>query len=1070
MKFCKYSAIFLLGVLALPLGANAVTRPDLSLNLSGTTTEGYCNARLAWVVKENKAGDGTYRILTSDVYRNDVRIKSESPWSNYIDDNLAVGVAKYKVTAKIEQTYSVTENSVKKSVVDTFAIASNEIQLNIRARNAAKVKYRIEEVYNLRLGAENKANSYDGKSYVPSATDKNSKLPVFTQPDFVRGCYHIISKRDGKGYWFFVSNGFGSWGQWLGSGKFAENVVGYKYNDKWCEKYTKVYRVPDDAASLCDASKYKLVLNVSREATSPEFIYIGVDEYENIFCRSGVAFSETMTSYSIYKYDNYVNNVNATPWKTGSLTKNLAELSTSGTSGQLGRCDQLTVKGLLDTGDCSIMLSPGKGPYCFRLKLKNGEKVSESWAMPQFEDETAKNNCKNAENDCVFVDGVDDIDRVVYQHRSNFYSVLDLNKSGSGDITSSSNGKIIDYISALGQVQQSGSATLYFKGTAANGVQCNDMFIASSMGFGSIASGSFQVNIAGCDVDKTLATAKDFNFTSGMAPLGTFAQREEYLSGNANNANLSAMFFTKEQEGTTGKYHLYLYQYVPLYRIAKYEIIPQIGAAETPIKITIDKVETPSTGIVGFDNNMTFHKPAYGESSTDDYEIKGYKVILTDPLGNYYVYQIGAKAQDKDGKTVYYCNICQANQDGTVKTDKNGNPLPVQKYDDKGYPVVDSKGNPVYYDKYIELPSDYTGNIGDFVQDFELPFPITSLGDYTATISVWVGRKGMDEYIECEPSTSTIPVTLETRVPEVDTKTYRYDGDKDENKGSMLSSNGDHPYRIDGSFEMPTGPDPVSYYEVWIDKNDGRGPQKFTIDPYDCYVRDAEGNIIIDASGNKTTGNPDTRADEKRGFWVIEDGVPTTPTNTKAPGQCPQYNNGTREATDKIPGDYDFDNDPGYATSGGEKAGEKSNTIFSIYLEAPDVDTEGKTEEQIKQEQNDIVKDYKICVKPVYAAGTAFETRTNGCGSAGIPGTTGIDNVETEGSVMLYPVPAETDVTVVAPFAIEEVKFFSVSGSVVKVVKFDGNENEVSIAVEDLTSGFYYVSINGKTSQKFIKR
>ena len=71
---------------------------------------------------------------------------------------------------------------------------------------------------------------------------------------------------------------------------------------------------------------------------------------------------------------------------------------------------------------------------------------------------------------------------------------------------------------------------------------------------------------------------------------------------------------------------------------------------------------------------------------------------------------------------------------------------------------------------------------------------------------------------------------------------------------------------------------------------------------------------------------------------------------------------------------------------------------------------------------------------------------------------------------MLYPVPAETDVTVVAPFAIEEVKFFSVSGSVVKVVKFDGNENEVSIAVEDLTSGFYYVSINGKTSQKFIKR
>ena len=100
----------------------------------------------------------------------------------------------------------------------------------------------------------------------------------------------------------------------------------------------------------------------------------------------------------------------------------------------------------------------------------------------------------------------------------------------------------------------------------------------------------------------------------------------------------------------------------------------------------------------------------------------------------------------------------------------------------------------------------------------------------------------------------------------------------------------------------------------------------------------------------------------------------------------------------------------------------------------------------------------------------AFETRTNGCGSAGIPGTTGVEAVDADNAIQVYPIPAESEVNIAAPFEINEVKFFSVSGSVVKVAKFDGNENEVTISVDDLTTGFYYISINGRTSQKFIKR
>lgn len=1072
MKFCKIA--LLLGVMATSQGVIAQTAAeDYKITLSGTAADGYCNARLLWTTECTKAlpTGMSWRVLSSQVYRNNVLIKSDIPWSTYIDDNLSQGATTYKVVAKVEYTTS-SKDTEGNTVLDykTLDVTSNTISLNIAARNSAKVKYRIEEIYNFRIGEENKANSYDGTRYIPTWTASTTNVPRFMLTDFVRGAYHIISKRDGKGYWFFVDNTYGNWT--LSDLSMREN-------------YEKIYKVADDPASLTDPSKYQLVLQVEKKnlygstVTTPNFAYIAVDEYENIFAKAGPSyFYAAPTNYQIFKYDQYRTNVNASPWKTGTISKNLTEFALKA-DGQPGRCDKISVKGSLDAGESSIMMSPGQGPYCFRLKLNNGNKVSETWAKPTVDSESEA-KCFNAENEAIFVNGVDDVDRIIYEHRSNFYTKFDFDKNASGDVTSSSNSKVLDYISAPGQVNQAGVSTLYFKGTAANGVQCNDMFLASSMSFNSITAGSFQVNLSGTSADKASATAKDFDFSS-MAPLATFAQREEYIEGTAANTNLSSIFFTKENDGT-GKYHIYLYQYVPGYRIAKYEIIPQIGVAETPISITIDKIEPVpgiGTGIVGFDNYMTFQKPAYGEGATDDYEVKGYSIILTDSLGNYYKYQIGAKSSEKDGKKVYYCRISQADQNGNIKTDASGNPLPVQKYNEKGFPVVDKDGNPVYYDKYQQLPDDYTGSVGDFVHNFKLPFPLTSLGDYTAQIAVWVGRKGQDEYIECEPSTSTIPVTLETRIPTVDTKTYRYDADKDNQSGSILSSNGDHPYRVDASFDMPGGPDPVSYYEVWIDKNDGNGPQKYVVEPYSCYKTDESGNILIDAQGNKVTGNPDLRKDEKRGIWIIENGLPTYPANTKAPGQCPKYTAGKsddthtapeREATDRIPGDYDFVNDPGYATGGGQEAGEKDNTIFSVYLSAPEVDKTGKTEQQIIEEQNNIVKDYKICVRPVYASETAFETRTNGCGSAGIPGTTGVEAIDADNAIQVYPIPAESEVNIAAPFEINEVKFFSVSGSVVKVAKFDGNENEVTISVDDLTTGFYYISINGRTSQKFIKR
>ncbi|MGM9842617.1 MAG: T9SS type A sorting domain-containing protein [Muribaculaceae bacterium] len=1010
-----------------PIG-EGYPEPTYNVVLSGTSSDGYCTARLSWLLKDvTPAGttiEGLYRVVSTDLYRDGVLYKKGLAWSTFIDKDIPQGSVKYKVIETVEyyideiqkdaegnklKDWTGLNDSTIKVFSRQYEVESNEISLDIKERNMAKVNYHIDEIYNLRLGADNKANSHDGVSFVPSWSSTQTNVPRFTINDMVRGCFHVISKRDGKGYWFFVDNGFGSWGT---SSSLQDSNV-------------RIIKVADDAASIADPTKYKVVLNVPRTG-SPKFIYIALDEWENIFCRAGSAFSETPTQYQIFRYDDYNTNSSASAWKTGTFDKNFAEFAVSGQSGQLGRCDQLSVQGFIDSGECTILMAPGKGPYCFRLKLNNGDKVSESWAKITPE---SGSDAVGTENDCIFVDGPNNKNRIIYQNRSNYYAHFKFPADGVGDVSAEANGAIISYVSQYGQVNQSGGATLYFEGTAANGVMCKDLFFASSVAFSSKGSGSFQVNLAQTDCAKEEATDANFIF-SDMAPLGSFAQREENTTGTAQNANLSSLFFTLEPDATyPDRKHIYIYQYVPLYRIAKYEIVPEVGFTTTPIEIKIDKIESASTGITSFNNSMFFSKPVYGENPEDEYEIKGYSIVLTDPDGNRYHYSISAKGYTADGKVVYKREIRMADEDGNPTSEK------VQVYNDKGYPqtYVDGSGveQPLYYEDTVELPADFAA--GDFVQDYSLPFPLTSLGTYNASISVWVGRKGYDEYIQCEPQSASIPVTLETRVPDPLAQAFRYDPEQDHNNGSIMASDPSLPYRIDGAFTMPSdGPDPVSYYEVYI-------------------------------NGEKQVG-----------YWVVENGIPTFCTSNKGTGYT-EYN---REKSDVIPADYDFDNDPNptspVAWKGNEETGEYEygdgmpNTIFSVYLPVP---SEAINEDgSINWDMADgIVGGYKICVKPVYAAGTNFETRTENCTETGLPGTTAVDEISA-GAVTVYPIPAESEVSIAAPFAIEEVKFFSVSGALVKTVKFAGSENEVSVDVQNLAQGFYYININGKVSQKFIKR
>lgn len=85
--------------------------------------------------------------------------------------------------------------------------------------------------------------------------------------------------------------------------------------------------------------------------------------------------------------------------------------------------------------------------------------------------------------------------------------------------------------------------------------------------------------------------------------------------------------------------------------------------------------------------------------------------------------------------------------------------------------------------------------------------------------------------------------------------------------------------------------------------------------------------------------------------------------------------------------------------------------------------------------------------------------------------TTGVDNIagDNEGNLSIYPVPAESTVTINAPAGISNVKVFSLSGSLVLDVNGEGN-NTQTIDVSMLTPGVYMVAVNSLTPVRMIKR
>ena len=1206
MRFLRFLLICVASIFTFSAASAAeygtTPTPPTGLIVKGSVTnvDGYCTVRLQWGFSGSNGEtsfDGV-SVNGSDVYRAFWPLAGDEPYQalslnrNYnlfVDYEVAPGKYSYKIVMHMNYKYS-SDNGITKVDVpfDLDAYVFDPIEVG-NAR-ADLVTYDIKEVYNLRIGAENAANSVPAGKYIPTQSGTSPTLPLFDHIDFVRCGYHVSkSSNDGRNYWYFYDNGYGAW--------VSENDKYYtviKAQQDASRRTTGImWRIGDDVESLTNAGLYSKKFTVSNMTTwgSSNYgpmNYFVVDQWQNIFARfgklatSGSGFTyyrredAASMEYMLYPpnryavlHNSYNGEANPNPSNESGFTaakandrsgllkiRDLASRSvtdvnpgiaigsntfayTPSSQNQIGRCDMLSYRGYdalnndgvknanrtFDTGFTETLFSPGRTPFLYRVKLDNGANPKESWFRKPGDE-----SISGVENFSMFVDGEGNENRYIHLLRGNEWRYYELDPAyadAEGDLTDHlAKAETLNYLSSAGAYSQSGGATLYVKGAIAgkglagqNTVQCNDLFVLTPISLKSRSTGSFQLNRATATVDNP--TAKDFNVLN-LTPVKIFQQREEFGDGMAFNANNVCFFMAKETSKEDGLDHIYIYQYVPCVRVAKYEIVPRINPASTPIRIEYQKAyenESMEEGeakvdMNGFDRSIKFDMPDYNRDGTGNYVVKGYDIVLTDPDHNKYHYRVGPKYESYtdpvDGvqKIGFFCEIKYMNADGTYET----NDL-VQQIDDKGFPVwvKDAQGKntdtPVRYGEFVEVKSigtDSEGNniaptVGEYVLNYSVPCPMPCLGTYESEISVYLGHKNVaDDYIKCGSykSTTTLSMTGENPIPVA--QCYKL---KDYVDGTVVGENEDDilPYRVDVSFTMPEGRgtvyEPVSHYNIWVDKTGTatsyKDPncEKITLKKYDCLQRDAEGNPI--PSGENTyLMNPDKRKDTERGFWLITNNAPTIKISNKAPGQCPRYgyedregNIYPREKVDSIPGTYgmrgnneDFTPDWGYSTIDNvNEEGATGKTIFSLYFKDPTV-PEPSGENSLSKDlkgsglsANDIIKNYRIFVEAVYASKTAYKFSKDGFASVGAPGTTSVEEVQAQ-QLTVSPNPAISDVTISASYEIRDVKFYSGSGALVKSESFAGDSNEVSISVDNLAPGFYYLNVNGTESVKFIKK
>lgn len=960
--------------------------PIPPVDLTARTYDGYGSVQLFW----KRTTDVGIKPNYYNIYRDGILVGTSQAF-NFYEDKLSVGEHKYVVEA-------VYNEMADEYISEEYgrSAKSDPVTINVEARDSEKTTYTLEEIYNYTLDEiNNQPANFDNRNYYRQGAYYNGKWYIAQRSD------QLCLKDQGVP----AGSDYKSTSGVLGSNDARGGVVVFSAEDPRTGVESKpitllegtnvgiatdgmgnifvrqnnhdrlVATRPTDATKT-EAQAWVTEDNFSRRFTSG-YIYLASDNYATAIDvdLTGLDLSNILPDWNTLATDAYVD---------------LACKS------QRGRSDYFSLEGDVTSTDGGYLyFSPSKSAYVVKVNIKvSGGVATVDVANAQVFDLAGDYKTIDG-TDAKVTYGIENYAFPVYgrdafigQIRSNGYYGI----HGQGDYH--------PIFTTESRINNSGGTTIQFN---------NDLFIISPQTMYSASSGDFMVS-KGIKSDVAYVATADL---SNPLPVATWTQTKQ-ASNVQTNASGNWLFaelgtFAISQNNTVEC--VYIYQYVPGERIAKYVLFPNNVFPAPPVAINLDPTyrdtegnevsdENSSTGanedavdLLSFDGYAYWAKPNYDNDKADKYRYNSYKVKLYqegDIMPITTVYELGSDALNALGSET------------TTNTVKIGNKEFEYNY---RLPITNADNKRIWrIEVYTTYANIEPGKESD-THDSEVSY------DHTSDLYKGVAAEGTVKVY-------TNPAFLTWDGPNLVHK-YIHRTDIDFNKPVF---GGD---RVE----------PVTHYEIWVDKGkDGT---------YEEQLK--EFNLMTGLYNPSTRSDVGTVASQIK----ITDGKIVTAV----------YNPNTSK---------------GYAL-GEEELAENRNEDYQCVLTFFQLGAINTNEGAImgdgdKSELNPANWNYQL--RSVYAAGNTriTSTETFNMEPGQTPIYTGVEGVKNNVSALkLYPIPTDFMLNVDCDEAIYLVEVYNEAGQLMMSVP-GSYLPTMQIDLSALNDGYYFVKVNNNAPVKIIKK
>lgn len=576
------------------------------------TFEGYNNVQVYWTTPAN-ANTPTYY----EVWRDGIKVsKRKIVAFAHIDLEVVEGSHYYEVKG----VYTIDGTLEGEPAI---VMTSEKWNFEVSARNMTYTKYAVENIYNYEIPQEGETATAN------MITDETLNNDLYDMNNYRQGAYY-------KGYWYIIQRAETAH---YDSG----NGIDYTADRDLSGNYASIYKV----SATDPRSGWEKLMTLDVNST----IGIAMDEEGNIFVRknnrdaidatapTGASpmaswmydqFNRRITTGLIIKRNSDGSYDTANPITVDLQSLALGDmLPDTGTDNPTylsirGRSDYYSATGNIATGTGYVYISPSWSTYVTRIKIVNGAYSGhEHYNIAEYENwtnETKTLQTTSAENYVYPIDGRDDV--VALLRSQAHLQVLNEHFTGA------TSDMVLPIQEVKSRTNTSGGTTIAFN---------NDLFMISPQSKFSRNLGDFIVMRASKTDVADINTA-DLNMT---IPVWQYEQAEASNS-LVTNANGNWIFAEEGIWTIDGVEQpcVYIYQYVPGIRIAKYRLYSLTQFPYPPVTLEISTgyekdVDDNPIDITHFEGCVTWSKPAeynYVENQST-YQLTTYHLEILDNAG-----------------------------------------------------------------------------------------------------------------------------------------------------------------------------------------------------------------------------------------------------------------------------------------------------------------------------------------------------------------------------------------------------------------------------------------------------